>query len=384
MTAMSQVRPLFIHIGLQKTGTSYLQSIFWESVDALKAMGLDMVPATRRETFYLMLQVRGRYDPELDPPVVAESLDRLPRRLAAAHGSRALITEESLAGASEEQIRSLLDRCTEREVHLVVTVRDLARQIPSAWHEELRAGSSIPFEIYLRRLRRTEGDPHHHLWRTKDVPNILQRWSKFVPAERIHIVTVPPSGSDPELLLRRFCQVLDVDPQRLDRDVARSNASLGRVQAEVLRQVNELLPEPFRQRQFYGEVGKRYFANEVLGSGDKVLLPSDIKDWVFELSRQHVDHIRGGGFDVVGDLDDLQPSESVFADEVRVPDREEVAEVAVRALATMLTDRMERMRKNRELQEQRPLARLRRTPLGRRLADGRDALRTRLGRQPRP
>jgi hypothetical protein len=97
-----------------------------------------------------------------------------------------------------------------------------------------------------------------------------------------------------------------------------------------------------------------------------------------------VDHIRGGGFDVVGDLDDLQPSESVFADEVRVPDREEVAEVAVRALATMLTDRMERMRKNRELQEQRPLARLRRTPLGRRLADGRDALRTRLGRQPRP
>ena len=112
MTAMPEPRPLYLHIGLQKTGTSYLQSIFWQSQDELRRQGLDLVPGSKRDTFHLMLRVRQRYNPGFDPPAVADALDRLPGQLAKAKGPRALISEESLAPASDVQIRELVSACS--------------------------------------------------------------------------------------------------------------------------------------------------------------------------------------------------------------------------------------------------------------------------------
>ena len=60
-------RPLFLHIGLQKTGTSYLQALFLGSQDALRGAGLDVYPTHRRAAYWLMLDVRDRFRPH-DPP----------------------------------------------------------------------------------------------------------------------------------------------------------------------------------------------------------------------------------------------------------------------------------------------------------------------------
>ena len=79
-------RRLYLHIGLQKTGTSYLQSIMWRNQDLLRELGLDLVPPSKRETFHLMLNVRDRYRPEFDPPAAASALKRLPGQLASASG----------------------------------------------------------------------------------------------------------------------------------------------------------------------------------------------------------------------------------------------------------------------------------------------------------
>ena len=92
---------LYLHIGLQKTGTSYLQSIMWRNQDLLRELGLDLVPPSKRETFHLMLKVRDRYNPEFDPPSVASALEKLPGQLAAASQPTALISEESLAPADD-------------------------------------------------------------------------------------------------------------------------------------------------------------------------------------------------------------------------------------------------------------------------------------------
>jgi hypothetical protein len=362
MTAMARSR-LYVHIGLQKTGTSYLQSIFWLNQDELRRQGLDMVPGSKRETFNLMLRVRDRFRPEFDPPAVASALDKFPAALAAATGSRALLSEESLAPATDAQIRALLDACSEREVHLVVTLRDLGRQIPSAWQQLLQSGGSIGYDDYLRRLRKGEGKPDGAYWNNKDVPAILAAWSAHVPAERIHVVTVPPSGSAPELLLRRFCSVLGVDADHLDKQVARSNESIGRVQAEVLRRVNSLLPQEFRRRDVYGDIGKRFFAVKVLGiqGGRKTVVPQEYEEWVRAVSQKYVDAIVVGGYDVVGDLEDLRPLPSAFSADEVAPDEAEVSEVATQALATMLGKEMTKLRKrrarNRDVSRPRALAR---------------------------
>ena len=341
-------RRVFLHIGLLKTGTSYLQTVMWQNLDELHRQGLDMVPGSKRETFHLMLRARDRYKPEVDPPDVASALDRLPGQLAAATGDRVLITEESLAPATADQIEALLGACTSREVHVIVTLRDLGRQIPSAWQQTLQAGMSLTYQGYLRRMRRTEGDIANRYWSSKDVEAILARWSQFVPPERLHLVLVPPPGASHEELLHRFCRVIEVDPEPLDREVQRSNESVGRAQAELLRRVNAKLDPSLQARELYGDVGKRYFAVRVLGKqkSDKIQVPREHEEWTRAVSQRFIDAIAAGGYPVEGDLSDLQPTPDAFTDETKVSHKQ-VAESAVAALASMLAFDMEKLRNRR-------------------------------------
>ena len=333
---------LYLHIGLQKTGTSYLQRIFWDSVPALAAQGVDLVPDSKRAMFRLMLDARERFDPTIDQPSVSRAVDRLPAQLQQARDT-ALISQESLATATTPQIRRLLAATANREVHVVVTMRDLGRQIPSAWQQTLQNGKSRRFEAYVRNLESQAGQDAQ-VWATMDGPRILKRWGREVPPERIHVVTVPPSGSEPRLLLDRFCSVVGMSPESLTIDeTSRGNRGLRAEQAEVLRRVNELLPPEFMRRDVYGDLGKRYFAVKVLGDdqGTRIQLPASRQAWCTDISQQYVEHIEGAGYQVAGDLGDLLPSPASFADEaVRVSHRE-VAALSSRALADMLVDRME-------------------------------------------
>ncbi|WP_182523992.1 hypothetical protein [Nocardioides dongkuii] len=348
-------RVLHLHIGLQKTGTSYLQRIFWDSVPELSRQGVDLVPGTKLGTFRLMLDVRGRFNPAIDPPSVGTSVERLPDQLRGAAGD-ALLSQESLATATSEQIERLLAATADREVRVIVTLRDLGRQIPSAWQQTLQTGKSEPLGRYVRRLRSTQGTDAK-MWATMDAPAILERWRKHVPADQITVVTVPPGGSAPRLLLDRFCSVLGVSADELVVDPgARGNRSLRAEQAEVLRRVNRQLPPEFKRRNVYGDLGKRYFAVKVLGddSGTKIQLPDDLYDWTSEVSQQHVAHIRDGGYRVVGDLDDLLPVRSDFSTEPVRVSHKAVAEVSTRVITQLLVDRMED--RNREAQRPVPAA----------------------------
>lgn len=337
---MPAPRPLYIHVGLQKTGTSYLQSIFWHNQDRLADLGLDLVPGSKRATFHLMLRVRDRYNPSLDPGSVASALDRLPRELAKAPGARALISQESLAACTPAQIEALLSACTDREVHVILTVRDLGRQLPSAWQQTLQSAESLRYDTYLKRLQRRERSGRFGLgWIHLSPPAVLARWAAFLPPERLHVVTVPPPGSDPSLLLQRYCQVLGMDHARLSLDVAARNTGLGRVQAEVLRRVNAGLDPRLRRRQVYGDLGKRFFAVQVLGAQERrrTKVPAAYEQWVREVSQSHIETLRAGGYDVVGDLMDLESHPSAFSADEREPRQREVAASAVAALVRMLT-----------------------------------------------
>jgi hypothetical protein len=333
---------VFLHVGLKKTGTSYLQGIFWASVAALEAQGLSMVPPRQIDTFHLMLDVRDRYDPRSDPPRAGRSLERLPGELAAAAGDRALVTEESLAAASPEQVARLAAALEGQDVHLVLTLRDLARQIPSAWQQQLQAGGSVAFEEYVEAVAARKGPGSKRFWRSQDVLPILDNWEAFVPRERVHLVTVPPSGSTPGLLLSRFCEVLGVDPASLAPPPEDDNVSLGRVQAEVLRRVNGLLPQEARRRDRYGDVGKRWFARRVLGpqQGERALLPRRFESWAVQQADDVVASLTERGYRVAGDLADLRPRPESFGDETERVAEEQVADASTRALAAILEERV--------------------------------------------
>lgn len=332
---------LYLHIGLQKTGTSYLQNLCWSSVDDLHGQGVTMVPPGRLETFWLALDVRERIDPH-DAPRVGRSVELFPEQLAAVTTPAALVSHETLASASAAQIRRLLEACAGHEVHVVVTVRDIGRQVPSLWQEGLKAGRSDTLEEYIAALRTPDGRSGV-VWRRLDLAGILARWAEQVPPERIHVVTVPGPNGPREALLERYCAVLGVDPGALDPTRAGAgNPGLGEAEAELLRRVNERLPERYRRRVPYGEVGKRWFAMGILGRAGStpVRLGRRHEDWCSERAEESVRVIDELGCDVAGDVADLLPDGSVFEDSGG-PDEAAVLEAATRALGQVLEERLE-------------------------------------------
>ena len=92
------------------------------------------------------------------------------------------------------------------EVHLVLSVRDLVRQIPAEWQENVKHRSGMSYARFLARIT----DPARNsriaswFWSVQEVPEILDRWGADLPPERIHLVTVPSPGGAPDLLWKRF------------------------------------------------------------------------------------------------------------------------------------------------------------------------------------
>ena len=338
---MSPTPRTFVHIGLQKTGTSYLQSVFWQSQDTLAGQGLAMLPSTKRQTFRVMLATRDRARPGVDGTEVTGALSRLGsalgEALTAGSADRFLLTEESLAPATAEQAGRLVEHLAGTEVHVVLTVRDLARQVPSVWQQKVTARRRYTYEKYLAAVVK-HGRRARDFWASQDLPAVLERWASAVPAERIHVVTVPPAGSDPGMLLERFCSVLDVDPGSLGTRVPRHNVSLGLVQTELLRRVNVELGGRLRRREAYRAAGKLYLGKRILSAqqGTPARLPRRLEEWCRSVSASHVEAVRAGGYDVVGSLDDLLPAPSAFADDPQSVTDAEVADAAAKAVAAML------------------------------------------------
>jgi hypothetical protein len=336
---------VFVHIGLPKTGTSLLQSAFARSEEALRRQGLALLPCEETTAFQVMLDLRDELRPELDPPESYGAVDRLVQQVTEEHLPRVLVSQELLSLATAEQAGRLVAALGDAEVHLVLTVRDLARQLPSLWQQQVKARGVTSFDGFLDRVM----DDGSGAVRGYDVLAVLEQWRTHVPPERTHVVTVPRPGSAGGLPAR-FCRVLGVDPATVDISGGHPNRSLGLTQAELLRRVNVALgPRLPHARAGYRGPGKRFLAETILiqQGGVPPRLPQRVRPWVEKRSRQVVEELGARPFDVVGDLDELVPDPAAFASAEAPVTEAELLDAATEALAAVLVDRAENPRRRR-------------------------------------
>ena len=368
-------RRIFVHVGCAKAGTTFLQSALWQSRDVLRSHGVEL-PVDRLSHYHLALAVRDKLNPDTDSPKAFTVQDRFARALSDSAAATVVVSNELLAGATAEQAASLRDliraSLAEAEVHLVITARDLARLVPSAWQQRIQQRKTISWDDYLESVR--EGTwPGAEFLRSHDPADIASRWAADLPPHRVHIVTLPPPTAPRGLLLERFCGVIGIDAKILSDSVPSPNESLGFVQAELLRRVNVALGDRLKHsRAGYGRVGKSYFAHQVLApmGGERPSLPPEMTPWCQEQTERLIATIEQGGYDVAGDLDDLRSVPASTAPSV-VGDSE-IAASAVGALADLLDQRHQDLVQLDELQN-RPVSVRRRRPIRR--------MRRRLGRR---
>ncbi len=247
---------------------------------------------------------RGHYD-ERAPGTWARLLTQM-------HGwqGRSLISHEILSLAGTEQIDRIMHDLSGTEVRVLVTARDLLRQLPAVWQEDLKNGKTDTLSAFVERVREkaeSGTDRVKGFWAFQDLPAILARWQKAVPADRIHIVTVPPPGADRNLLWARFAEVLNVELPTNKVQSKTANTSLGAAEAEFLRRLNEQVSDGMAWPVYRQHV-KRFLVRRVLAEGENdrpiELNPVDAR-WACERSQLMTTSIEGRGYNVVGTLDDL-------------------------------------------------------------------------------
>jgi len=332
-------RRLFVHIGLHKTGTTYLQNLLRANRAQLRDQhvnfpgGKDHLVQTFAVWDLIGRRPRGSKDARIPGQWAL-----LVQHVNASVEPVTLISEERLSLATAKMARRVVGSFPDAEVHVIVTARDLARVLVSAWQEELKNDTTFTWQAYaaaLRDLDNRSASPARGFWMRQDLPAILETWRDVVPAERIHLVTVPPRGGDGALLTQRFCGVLGVDPARLTAKARWNNETMGVAATEVVRRLNELLDHRLNQRQ-YDKVVKLTLAQDLARHADaeRFVLPGEELDWVTGEARRHIRAISAGGYDVVGDLEDLVPRPGPGRRPDDVGDSE-VADTAMIALATL-------------------------------------------------
>jgi hypothetical protein len=307
----SRAKDVYVHVGLPKTGTTSLQAAFTEAREEMRSHGVLFPGENHHQQRRAAYDLLGRRIPG-DDQQVAGAFRTLVREIRDYDGRAVVISEELLGLATPRAVKRLAHALPDDRLHVVLGVRDLARTLQAAWQQEVMRGGTVRWTEFLPAVR----DPREGVragvafWLRHDPLRVLDVWGTVVPRERVHLVTVPRSGTSRAELFDRYCRVLRLPEGTLPHDLPMLNQSLGAVGVEVVRRLNENLGGdlPRRHYTFVVEQGLRAALAEYR---DRPLaLSVDELPWVLQRGQATVDELRRRGHHVEGDLADLTPSDA--------------------------------------------------------------------------
>jgi hypothetical protein len=296
---------VFLHIGLPKTGTTYLQRALWHNKEVLGDAGLLLPGRHQRRHLLASLDLRGNPSLSRRGGDVTAPWGDLVEESAAWDGD-VLISHEFFAPASPEQVQRAVDSFPDAEVHVVITAREMVGLAISRWQEFVRNGGGRPIDEYPR--ANSYRPINEWGWGSFDLADILERWGSVIPHDRIHVLPMVPGGSDPTALLRRFLDVLGYAEVEIEMPEERVNEGIGVVEVELLRRITPLMPD-FRSAGDRGNWIRGYLAAPgVMPRLGEKFRPSDARlDELEKRGWRAVEELRAGGYDVAGDLSALEP-----------------------------------------------------------------------------
>jgi hypothetical protein len=351
-SAAAGQRPrVFLHIGEPKTGSTFLQQVIWRNRATLASQGVVLPGHHPQDHFRASQDLRGLKKLASDPAgswtgewdILARQSKQAPRA--------AVISHELFSAADDEHARLAISSLQPAEVHLVLTARDMAALLPAEWQESIKHRNARGWEDWLGDvIDRESVSPDRRqwwFWRVHDTLQILQVWSRYVPADRIHVMTTPQRGASPDLLWRRFAGLLEVDPDAVDISRARANASLGLTETEFLRRLNEELSGEIPD-WFYMWTVKEGLAHATLAArpaGQRLTLPPERRAWAEQYAETLVAGLSAAGYDLIGDVAELRPqdlaqdlAQDLGGDPADPADQtaEHVLDVAIQATAALV------------------------------------------------
>jgi hypothetical protein len=313
---------VYLHVGAPKTGTTAIQHVLWHNRTPLARLGVLYPLARPREHFFASLDARDEPPGPAGAPW-AGAWREVVGRIRAGDAPASVFSGEFLGPASSQRIEYMIESLRPADVHVIITARDLARQLTSDWQEQIKLRRDIALDRYIAHVQAADGDDEEPprfaemFWRQHDPVALAGAWQRFVPAENIHVVTVPPLGGGRRpTLFERFLGVIGVslDDVCLDFDID-TNHSLGAVETEFLRRANAALRR--RLGADYAPVVREVLAERALRgrAGQRpIAIPPESAGWVRRRSERMASELADAPFDVVGEVADLRSLLTDLAD----------------------------------------------------------------------
>ena len=331
-------RRLVLHIGPRKTGTTFLQRVLQQLAPELRQQGVLYPTHYRGEEDYNHVGAvtdltHNEETRESNRWTGRDGSDwqGLEDQVRAFDGD-VILSAEMIGGLRPAAAQRMLDLLDAREVDVIITMRDLGRIFPSSWQQHVRNTHTEPYRSYIRRRAEQRGtlpptqmqeawdtERNQTFWRSYAYGALVRRWQSLVGADRVRVVTLPPSGAPSNLLWERFRTAVNVTalPEQAPRLQA-FVANIGSTEAEAML-LHAMNVEAKRQgwnRKTTNELQQQLLSSGFLDRPDRgrpLLLPHKFLSQVQEWARIDIDDIRTTDVTVDGDLDDLTVPDTAAA-----------------------------------------------------------------------
>ena len=334
---------MLLHVGVHKTGTTAIQAALADARVQLAEHGVTY-PGRKQAQHGAALAViertwgwkeRGGRPPDL------ARFDTLVKASRAARG-RVVASSEFFCEANTDQAAFVAERLGKDRLHVVITLRNLGRLLPSSWQQYLKYGLTKPYEEWLGIIFETPGKSRvsPSFWRRNDHAKVVANWANAVGPERVSVLIL--EDVDLSAQFHTFAQLLAVpEPILVDRMNLTSNRSMTAAEAELLVRLNAQVKDHMQWDEYVRLVRR----GVALGMVERREPGKDearlhTPDWALDAAAEQgqlaADAISASGVRVVGDIDRLRarissPPPVSDADRELIP-----VDAAVQALATLV------------------------------------------------
>jgi hypothetical protein len=298
-----------LHIGPHKTGTTTVQGAFHLARRELAAQRVRYAGRSRQQA-RAAHAVTGRPWHLTDgkaPPI--GSWRGLVREVRGARELRVVISSEFFCDADPDAIRRIVHDLDPARLQVAVTLRPLARIVPSQYQQWVQNGMRKSFDRWLARtFDRPPGARTPLFWWRHRHDRLIARWAEVVGPAAITVVVV--DDRDHGMVLRVFEQLVGLRQGTLVPDEDRTNRSLTLPEIEAVRAFNaaykaEGLPMSLHSRVMRLGAAQLMKLREPAPQEPRLEMPQWALDRVAAIAREMVDSIGSSGVRVIGDLESL-------------------------------------------------------------------------------
>lgn len=302
---------VLLHVGVHKTGTTAMQAALSDARPDLRDANV-LYPGKRGAQHRPALAVTQRtwgwkerggaaYDRKI--------FDSLAREVGS-HKGRVAISSEFFCEADLATAAEITAALGGDRVHVVITLRNLGRLLPSSWQQYLKYGLTARYEPWLQNVfDERKGSMTPSFWRRNAHGDVISRWKAAVGQENVSVLIV--DGVDRSSMFRTFAQLLGIEPEILvSRMNLTANRSMTVAEAEMLRQLNKRVKTDLTWDEYVKYVRRGVALGMVEGrepapDEPRLHTPDWALDEAAKRGAESVNEIRELNVRVLGDLDVL-------------------------------------------------------------------------------